>query len=247
VLAPVALSLAFLALTAAPAAWSATTLTAAVNGVFPGAGPNFVSGLTRGGGGFGGFGGGGRAFGPPGGGRFYGAPGGGRFNGPSPGGTFRGAPPAGLNLPGLRPGGTRAGGGLPGGFGGGDSADITAALKYAKAHAPGTRWALIVSSEQAAAQTVIKGESVAAMGGFTGRETVLTSSYLSSLVASGEARYFLLGGGGGFGPGGGNNAAVNTITSTCRQVASSSWAGASGSSSGTLYDCAGKAAAIAAS
>ena len=30
----------------APAAWSATTLEAPVNGVFPGAGPNFVSGLA---------------------------------------------------------------------------------------------------------------------------------------------------------------------------------------------------------
>jgi hypothetical protein len=90
---------------------------------------------------------------------------------------------------------------------------------------------------------VIKGESVAAMGGFTGRETVLTSSFLSSLVRSGQARYFLLGSGGaGFGPFGGNNQAVSTITSVCRQI---SYGGSSAANS-SLYDCAGKAAEIAA-
>ena len=232
----VALGLAFGALLAAPIAWSATTSMAPVNGVFPGAGPSFVSGLSsRTGGGFG-FGG------------FRGRPGG---TGPifRGRGGFGGGPPAGL--PGLPPtgggsqggfgppgggfgGGFRGGGG--GGFGGADSAQIQQALAYAKAHDPGTRWALIVSSEQAAAPAVIRGESVAAMGGFTGRETVLTSSYLSRLVRTGEARYFLLGGG-GFGPFGGNNQAVSTITSICKQVPSIT----------SLYDCAGKAALIAAS
>ncbi len=223
-----ALGLALLSLVAAPTAWSATTLTAAVNGVFPGAGPDFVSGLTANGNG-GGFRGT-RPFGPP------------------PRAGFRGGlPPGGggaVRLPGLNGGGgssTRPRvfrGGGPG-LGGADSSEIAAALAYAKAHDPGTRWTLIVSSEQAAAPFVIRGESVAAMGGFTGRETVLTSSYLSSLVRSGEARYFLLGGG-GFGGFAGNNQAVSTITSVCTQVT------LSGSSSGSLYDCAGKAAAIAA-
>src|SRR5207253_6153259 len=113
-----------------------------------------------------------------------------------------------------------------GGFGG--SSDIAAALNYVKAHDAGSRWALFVSSEQEAATYVIKGESVAAMGGFTGRETVLTNSYLSRLVRSGKARYFLLGGNGGFaGPGGTSNAAASTIESTCRQVSSSAWSSSS--------------------
>ena len=59
---------------------------------------------------------------------------------------------------------------------------------------------LIVSSEQEAADAVIQGESVAAMGGFTGRETVLTPAYLSRLVRDGDARYFLVGNGGFRGP-----------------------------------------------
>jgi len=211
-----ALAVAVAALLAAPTAWSATTFKAAVNGVFPGAGPSFFSGLGRtsttafGGGQGGGFRGG-----------FGGAPPAGRFAPPGGGGSFR--PPAG------------AFGGGGGVFGSSTSSNVDSALAYVKKHGATKRFALIVSSEQEAAPYVIRGESVAAMGGFTGRETVLTPAYLSSLVRSGEARYFLLGGGGG--PGGGsNNAAVSTITSTCTAVTSFS---------GSLYDCAGKAAAIA--
>src|SRR5206468_2862725 len=133
-------------------------------------------------------------------------------------------------------------GGRNGGFGG--SSDIAAALSYVKTHGATKRFALIVSSEQEAATYVIKGESVAAMGGFTGRETVLTNSFLARLVPPGEARYFLLGGSGGFGPGGGSNAAASTIESACTQVSSSALSSSS-SSSGTLYDCSGKADAIA--
>jgi hypothetical protein len=81
---------------------------------------------------------------------------------------------------------------------------------------------------------VIAGEPVASMGGFTGRETVLTNAYLAALVRNGEARYFLLSsGGGGFGRGG-NNAAVSTVESQCTAVSAVSG----------LYDCAGKADAI---
>jgi hypothetical protein len=105
-------------------------------------------------------------------------------------------------------------------------------------HGATKRFALIVSSEQEAASHVIAGDNVAAMGGFTGRETVLTPSFLASLVRSGEARYFLLGDANGFGHQA-SNAAVNTVSSICTKV--------SGFTSGTLYDCAGKANAIAAS
>jgi 4-amino-4-deoxy-L-arabinose transferase-like glycosyltransferase len=173
---------------AAPAAWSATTLKGAVNGVFPGAGPNFISGLdttstTRG----------------------FGA------------GFGRGGPG-------------------PGGFGGGGSSgsSIQTALRYVEAHGATTRFPLIVTSEQEAAPYVIAGEPIASMGGFTGRETVLTHPFLAQLVRNGEARYFLLGGGFSGGPGGGSNAAVETIESTCTSVAAVSG----------LYDCAGKADAI---
>ncbi len=85
--------------------------------------------------------------------------------------------------------------------------------------------------------------SVAAMGGFTGRETVLSRAYLASLVASGEARYFLLGGSVGFGGATTANRGVEAITSTCSAVATSRWS--TQAAGGALYDCAGQAAEIA--
>jgi 4-amino-4-deoxy-L-arabinose transferase-like glycosyltransferase len=176
--ASVAVAVAVAALLAAPTVWSATTFKSAVNGVFPGAGPGYVSDRS-------GFGG------------------------------------AGL-----------------GAFG---STDLTSAVAYVESHGATRRFGLIVDSEQEAASAVVSGEPVAAMGGFTGRETVLTNAYLAKLVRNGEARYFLLGGAGRFGgPGGTSNAAISTITSTCTAVTTASTGGA------TLYDCAGKAAAIAA-
>src|SRR5207247_1437625 len=79
---------ALLALLAAPAAWSATTRASPGGGACPGAGPDFVSGLTahRGGGFVGPGFGGARRFGPPSGGGFFraGPPGGGRAFVPSP-------------------------------------------------------------------------------------------------------------------------------------------------------------------
>jgi hypothetical protein len=202
---------------AAPAAWSATTWKFPVSGVFPGAGQSFDSSLSTQTAG--------RGFGFRGG-------GGGGFGGPPSGG----APPTGFGG-GQRPTGGQ-GFGRTGGFGSASSGNVTAALAYVKAHGATKRFALVVSSEQEAASYVIAGDNVAAMGGFTGRETVLTPSFLSSLIRSGEARYFLLGDANGFGQQA-SNAAVNTVSSICTKV--------SGFTSGTLYDCAGKADAIAAS
>jgi 4-amino-4-deoxy-L-arabinose transferase-like glycosyltransferase len=191
-----------------PAAWARSTHEAAVNGVFPGAGPSFVSGLTAGGGGFG-----------------FGGPRGG-FAGP-PGGGFRG------------PRGGGFGGGLPGpprgGFGGGDSGSIDEALAYARSHGAAERFPLIVTSEQEAAPSIIAGQEIAAMAGFTGRETVLTPDHLARLVERGDARYFLLGGGGFRG----RNDAVALIESACTEV--TGWSTTSAGSSRGLYDCAGAA------
>ncbi len=149
-------------------------------------------------------------------------------------GTFPGAGPSYLNGSGF---------GGPGGGGQSSGADVDAALTYVESHGATSRFTLIVSSEQEAAPYVIAGKPVSSMGGFTGRETVLTHSFLSSLIRKGEARYFLLGGQGGAGPGGQSNAAASTIESVCTQVSSTTWGGST--TGATLYDCAGKAAAIA--
>jgi len=234
-LAVAAVAIATAGLLAAPAAWSATTLKSAVNGVFPGAGPDFVTGLTRTA--TGGFGAQPQGAGPQGGGGGLGAP-------PQRAGGF-GAPPQGAGGFGGSPRGARPGNGGGNGVGTQSSADVSGALAYVESHGAAKRFGLIVSSEQEAAPYVIAGKPVAAMGGFTGRETVLTHAFLSSLIRSGEARYFLLGGSSGAGPGGSSNAAASTIESICKAVPSSAWAGSSGSSGATLYDCAGKADAIA--
>ena len=164
-------------------------------------------------------------------------------------GTFPGAGPTYLASGGGGLGGGFAGGppggSFAGGFGGSSSTGVDAALSYVESHGAASRFALIVSSEQEAAPYVIAGKPVSSMGGFTGRETVLTHAYLARLVRSGEARYFLLGGQTGIGPGGGANEGASTVESVCTAVSSSAWGGSG--SGATLYDCAGKAGAIAAS
>ena len=82
------------------------------------------------------------------------------------------------------------------------------------------------------------------MGGFTGRETVLSRAYLG--LARGIRRgalYFLLGGSVGFGGATTANRGVEAITSTCSAVATSRWS--TQAAGGALYDCAGQAAEIA--
>ena len=175
-LASIAIVAAVATLLAAPLAWSATTSRSAVNGVFPGAGPNFVSGLgVTGSSGMGMFGGGRGGFGPRG---------------------TNGWPPAGGTRPSFAPPTNGGRGFAPGGRRRGSWRSRRRRVRRAGCvrqlgrrrrgtrlcrapTTPGSRWTLIVSNEQEAASYVIKGKRVASMGGFTGRETVLTPSYLS--------------------------------------------------------------------
>ncbi|MGC9974610.1 MAG: glycosyltransferase family 39 protein [Gaiellaceae bacterium] len=281
-----ALGVAVASFLVAPAAWSETTLKTAVNGTFPGAGPNYSNGTAF-------MGGGGGAAAPGGNGGSgvpstnangtggvvggMGSPTGQGGNGQQPAplslgsGGFGSAkktsgqqPPSRNALPGgsgttgmpsglKSPSGSSsraagrgiAGNGIPG-SGNGSSGEITTALTYALTHGATKRFALIVTSEQEAAPFVIQGKSVAAMGGFTGRETVLTSSYLARLVGAGQARYFLIDTSSGFSMGSVSNKAVNLISSTCRKVRTTSWSkkSSTGNANTALYDCAGRAAAI---
>jgi hypothetical protein len=97
-----------------------------------------------------------------------------------------------------------------------------------------------VQSQQGVASAVIAGSRVAALGGFSGRESAMSAAAIARLVAAGDARYILLSDVQGFGAGDtrGTSPATTAITSVCTAV------GASGSWSGTLYDCAGKAAQL---
>ena len=231
-----AIAIAFGGLLLAPAVWAQSTQRAAINGVTPGAGPSAVSGLVSGNGnGFGGFG---RRFG--GGGGPPGGFGGGGFGAPPAGGVAGGGA-------GAPPGGGFGGGG-GGGFGGVQG--TAQALSYVSAHGGTSRFPLIVAGQEGISSMVASGSKIAAMGGFTGRETVMSAGAIARLVAGGDARYFLLGGGTAFNGGtSGATGAPGAIAAVCSTVSSSAW-NASGTSTGgfgaggTLYDCAGKAAAL---
>jgi 4-amino-4-deoxy-L-arabinose transferase-like glycosyltransferase len=106
-----------------------------------------------------------------------------------PGGGM-GAPPQG----GTQAGGFGGGGG-GGGMFGGDTGSLTEAIAYAKANGGG---AIAVASQSGAAGSLItSGADVAAIGGFSGRESQVTTEWLADAVESGQIRYVLTTGGGG--------------------------------------------------
>jgi 4-amino-4-deoxy-L-arabinose transferase-like glycosyltransferase len=211
----------------APASWAVQTLGHATNGTFPAGGPS----QTGFGGGRGGPGGGG--------------PGGG-FGAPPGAGTRLAAPPAatggqfggGAGAPGA--GGP--GGGMGGGGFGGDSAGLTQAIAYASQHGGG---AIAVSSQSGAATSIIQsGANVAGIGGFSGRESEVTTTWLADAVRSGRVRWVLTSGSGGFG---GNDGRVGSsqVMAAVEQVGRKVTI-TSGSSTITLYDLSGQADALAA-
>jgi 4-amino-4-deoxy-L-arabinose transferase-like glycosyltransferase len=220
------------ALLAAPAAWAADTVGHATSTTFPAGGSASAS--------MGGPGGGGPPSGAGSGRGALGgfAPGGagaGGFAPPSAGGF---APPgAGMARP-SRSGGFAGGG--PGGFGG-DSSSLTAAIRYAQQHGGGV---IGVSSQSSAAAAILSSNAnVAGLGGFSGRESSVSATWLAQEVAAGRLRWVIVDGTQGAAlPGDtrtGSQTAMNVVASTCRKVTLST-----GGSTVTMYDCQGRAAAI---
>ena len=196
----------------APATWSVQTLGHAASGTFPAGGP-----ASAGMGGMGGPGGGGR--GGFGGGQ--GAPqAGGRFGGP-PGanGTARGA-----------------GGG---GMFGGNSASLTSALAYIKANGGGT---LAVSSQSTAAAAIVASDAdIVGLGGFSGRESEVSVSWLADQVRQGNIRWVLADGSGGGGMGNDGRTGATTVMEAVAATAT-----AVDADGVTLYDLQGLADELAA-
>ena len=140
---------------------------------------------------------------------------------------------------------------------GGDRS-LTQVLSYVKAHGGGT---VAVSSQSSAATAIIsENAAVAGIGGFSGRESEVSASWLAQEVRAGKIRWVLADQGGAQGgrvrlPGdtrSGSKAALAAVASACRATTlpASSGAGAASSSSGgiagasgsaTLYDCKGRA------
>ncbi|HEV7585502.1 MAG TPA: glycosyltransferase family 39 protein [Solirubrobacteraceae bacterium] len=254
-----ALGSALAALLLAPAVWAVDTIGYAASGTFPSGGP--ASAATGPGGGpmgraFGGFGGGrGLTGGAPGQPLFGAGPG-----GPTPGTPGRaaqpgqpqggqGAPPSGVV--GLGP--PAFGGGFGGRLGGrfGDARSISRVLAYVRSHGGGT---IAVSSQSSAAAAIIeKQANVAGIGGFSGRESEVSVSWLAQEVRAGRIRWVLVestSGRRGL-PGdtrAGARPAMGAVANACSSVtvpgAGSSSTSASAQSSGTLYDCRGRAAAL---
>jgi 4-amino-4-deoxy-L-arabinose transferase-like glycosyltransferase len=258
----------------APSVWAFDTLGHATSGTFPAGGPASVASGGPGGG-FGGFGGraGRRALSASaaGGGPLFGS-------GASSAAGAAGEAPRGMP-PGVSAGAGPAGFG--GGFGGGGGAigapfgndrSINQVLTYVKGHGGGT---IAVSSQSSAAQAIIASHAnVAGIGGFSGRETTVSTSWLAGKVRSGSIRWVLVEGssaqGGPSLPGdtrAGSKAAMAAVAKACRAVtlpasasasastststvahaSAGTGAGiASGGSSGTskLYDCQGRSQAL---
>ncbi|HET8756247.1 MAG TPA: hypothetical protein VFM58_09560, partial [Solirubrobacteraceae bacterium] len=118
--------------------------------------------------------------------------------GPGGGGTM-GGPPSGGNggfgAAGAAPGGGTMGGPPGGGMFGGDTSSLSAAVAYADANGGG---AIAVASQSGAAGSLItSGANVVAIGGFSGRESQVTTDWLADAVESGTIRYVLTTSGGG--------------------------------------------------
>jgi len=243
----VVLAVALAALLAAPATWAAETLGHATSSTFPSGGPASASIGGPGGGGFGG--GAGRFAG--GSGRFGGGAGGGFA--PASGGTGGFAPPSlfggGSGSSGSTTGGSGTGGfagrggfggGGAGGFGG-DSTSLTAAVRYAEQHGGGT---IGVESQSSAAELILSSDAnVAGLGGFSGRESTVSVSWLAQEVESGRLRWVITDGsqGGGL-PGDtrtGSESAFDVVAKTCRAVTLSTSSGTV-----TMYDCQGYGPAL---
>jgi hypothetical protein len=178
-----ALAVAGSALLIAPATWSAQTLGHATNGTFPAGGP--VAAAPAGGPGAGpGAGAGAVARGRPAApGAAPGAPGAGTSP-PAPTGAGRGG----------APGAPAAGAGAGGPFGG-TTRSLTRAVAYVGRHGGGT---IAVSSQSGAASELISsGARIAALGGFSGRESSVSVAWLADAVESGQVRWVLTDAGGG--------------------------------------------------
>ena len=153
----------------------------------------------------------------------------------------------------------RAGGPGGGGGFGGDSTELQSATAYAKAHGGGT---IGVESQSSAADAILNSDApVAGLGGFSGRESTVSVSWLAAEVASGHLRWILGGTSTQMGAPGdtrtGSSAAFAAVAKACTAVtlgtsasttpqtsALGSLFGSSQGSATTLYDCQGRAAAI---
>jgi hypothetical protein len=92
----------------------------------------------------------------------------------------------------------------------------------------------VVSSQSSAATSVITGADVAGVGGFSGRESQVTASWLAQRVASGKIRWILVGSGGGTGGPAGMQSSSSVVQSYAK--AHGTVVKGVSSTAGTLYE-----------
>jgi hypothetical protein len=122
---------------------------------------------------------------------------------------------------------------------GGDSASLNAAIRYVKSHGGGT---IGVESQSTAAAVILSSNAnVAGLGGFSGRESSVTAAWIAMEVRDGHLRWILADDGQGVQMPGdtrtGSEKAFDAVAKACRSVTVDGV---------KLYDCQGRAAAIAA-
>jgi 4-amino-4-deoxy-L-arabinose transferase-like glycosyltransferase len=165
---------------------------------------------------------------------FGGGPGG---NGGGQGGGFAGGtPPSGTGFGAGAGGGTFGGGtGSAGTSLGGNGSD-SALATYLEANKGSSTWIVAMTSAmQAGSLELATGDSVMAMGGFSGTDPAPSLAQIQAYVASGQLRFVLVGGNGGGGGGSSTASAVSTWVASVGKVVDY------GGSSGTLYDLSGVA------
>jgi 4-amino-4-deoxy-L-arabinose transferase-like glycosyltransferase len=142
-------------------------------------------------------------------------------------------------------GGGRGGFGGGAGMFGGNDASLQAAAKYSKAHGGGT---IGVESQESAASSILAGDTnVAGLGGFSGRESTVSTQWLAMEVRDRRLRWILgdsQGSAGGFGGFGGDSREGSTATLAIAEKVGRKVTFTSGGTTVTMYDLQGKASAI---
>jgi hypothetical protein len=128
-------------------------------------------------------------------------------------------------------------GGGPGGMFGGE--DLSQILEYTEAHGGG---AIAVDSQSGASAPIIEeGAEVAGIGGFSGKESSVSASWLDGRIDSGAITWIYTSGldssTGGPGLGGGDSrtgseSAIDTVVAQCTAIPSSAYSSSSESTNG---------------
>ncbi len=120
-----------------------------------------------------------------------------------------------------------------------------ALMRYVRSHEPSPQWELLTVASDTSAPMILMGLHAGAIGGYSGTDPSLTGPSLARLVREGKARYVLLGG--SYSTRGGDLATA-AVAKACRELKPTQWQSPIPYPLGrTLFDCAGREAALAAS